>query len=81
MEEAVQGSLGDFHKRYGLTRDRLAQAASDAMVMHPGPMNRGVEIAGEVADDRQRSAILDQVANGVAVRMACLDLLTRDRQG
>jgi aspartate carbamoyltransferase catalytic subunit len=80
MEEAVAGSLGDFHELYGLTRARLARAAPDAMVMHPGPMNRGVEIAGDVADDPERSAILDQVANGVAVRMACLDLLTRDRQ-
>jgi aspartate carbamoyltransferase catalytic subunit len=81
MEEAVEGSLGDFHARYGLTRARLSRAAPDAMVMHPGPMNRGVEIAGDVADDPERSAILDQVANGVAVRMACLDLLTRDRRG
>ncbi|MEA3040917.1 MAG: aspartate carbamoyltransferase catalytic subunit [Sphingomonadales bacterium] len=81
MEEAVEGSLKDFHARYGLTRARLSRAAPDAMVMHPGPMNRGVEIAGDVADDPERSAILDQVANGVAVRMACLDLLTRDRRG
>jgi aspartate carbamoyltransferase catalytic subunit len=81
MEEAVEGSLGDFHARYGLTRARLASAAPDAIVMHPGPMNRGVEIDGDLADDPSRSAILDQVANGVAVRMACLDLLTRGRRG
>lgn len=80
MGGAVEGSLGDFHARYGLTRARLARAAPDAVVMHPGPMNRGVEIAADVADDPERSAILDQVANGVAVRMACLDLLTRDRR-
>jgi aspartate carbamoyltransferase catalytic subunit len=80
METAVEGSLGDFHARYGLTRDRLAGAAPGAIVMHPGPMNRGVEIDGDLADDPARSAILDQVANGVAVRMACLDLLTRDRR-
>jgi len=49
--------------------------------MHPGPMNRGIEIAGEIADDPTRSVILDQVANGVAVRMAVLDLLTRGRRG
>ena len=79
MEEAVAGSLGDFHARYGLTRERLTRAAPDAIVMHPGPMNRGVEIDGDVADDRDRSAILDQVEYGVAVRMACLDLLTRER--
>ena len=80
MEEAVEGDLGDFHARYGLTRARLAGAAPDAIVMHPGPMNRGVEIDGAVADDPERSAILQQVANGVAVRMACLDLLTRDQR-
>ena len=80
MEEAVAGSLGDFRDRYGLTRARLAAAAPEAIVMHPGPMNRGVEIDGEIADDPERSAILDQVANGVAIRMACLDLLTRDRR-
>jgi aspartate carbamoyltransferase catalytic subunit len=78
MEEAVSGSLGDYHSRYGLTRERLAGAAPDALVMHPGPMNRGVEIASDVADDPRRSAILDQVETGVAVRMAVLDLLTRD---
>jgi aspartate carbamoyltransferase catalytic subunit len=81
MEEAVSGSLGDFHARYGLTRERLEAAAPDALVMHPGPMNRGVEIDADVADDPKRSAILQQVANGVAVRMAVLDLLTRERRG
>jgi aspartate carbamoyltransferase catalytic subunit len=81
MEEAVSGSLEGFHERYGLTRERLDRAAPGAMVMHPGPMNRGVEIDGALADDPDRSAILDQVANGVAVRMACLDLLTRERRG
>ena len=81
MEDAVEGSLGGFHARYGLTRTRLARAAPDAVVMHPGPMNRGVEIDGEVADDPERSAILRQVENGVAVRMAVLDLLTRDGRG
>jgi aspartate carbamoyltransferase catalytic subunit len=49
--------------------------------MHPGPMNRGVEIAGEVADDIARSAVTEQVEMGVAVRMACLDVLTRKRRG
>jgi aspartate carbamoyltransferase catalytic subunit len=81
MEEAVSGSLLDFHARYGLTRDRLKAAAPDAVVMHPGPMNRGVEIDSEVADDPRRSAILQQVDNGVAVRMAVLDLLTRGGRG
>jgi aspartate carbamoyltransferase catalytic subunit len=80
MEDALTGLLGDFHSAYGLTYARLARAAPDALVMHPGPMNRGIEIDGALADDPQRSAILDQVENGVAVRMACLDLLTRSRR-
>ena len=53
----------------------LARANSDAIIMHPGPMNRGVEIASDVADDPRRSVILEQVTNGVAVRMAVLYLL------
>ena len=80
MEEAVSGSLGDFHARYGLSRERLNRAAPGAIVMHPGPMNRGVEIDSDVADDSRRSVILEQVELGVAVRMACLDLLTRDQR-
>jgi len=68
-------SSREYFARYGLTRDRLALARSDAIVMHPGPMNRGVEISSEIADDADRSVILSQVANGVAVRMAVLYLL------
>ena len=56
---------------------KLAVAKPDALIMHPGPMNRGVEIDSEVADDIDRSLIREQVEMGVAVRMACLDLLTR----
>jgi len=81
ISEALAGSLADFHASYGLSRERLSVAAPDALVMHPGPMNRGVEIESEIADDKSRSAILDQVENGVAIRMACLDLLTRERRG
>jgi aspartate carbamoyltransferase catalytic subunit len=81
MEEALSGTLGDYHSQYGLTRRRLEAAAPDAIVMHPGPMNRGVEIDGDVADDPERSAIQEQVELGVAIRMACLDILTRDRRG
>ena len=81
MEESVSGSLADFHALYGLTMKRLERAAPDSIVMHPGPMNRGVEIDGEVADHPTRSAILDQVEMGVAVRMAVLDVLTRERRG
>ena len=80
MEESVSGSLGDYHRSYGLTRERLKAAAPDAIVMHPGPMNRGVEIDGDLADDPQRSAIREQVEIGVAVRMAVLDVLTREKR-
>jgi aspartate carbamoyltransferase catalytic subunit len=81
MAPDIAEALGDYHGRYGLTMRRLERAAPNAIVMHPGPMNRGVEIDGEVADDPRRSIILDQVEMGVAVRMACLDLLTRERRG
>jgi aspartate carbamoyltransferase catalytic subunit len=67
-------SLREYAKLYGVSARRLARAAPDAIVMHPGPMNRGVEIASEVADGA-RSVILEQVTNGVAVRMAVLYLL------
>ncbi len=62
----------DYRRRYGLTVDRAASLPPGAMVMHPGPMNRGVEIDSEVADDPDRSVIMEQVTNGVAVRMAVL---------
>ncbi|HET9471009.1 MAG TPA: aspartate carbamoyltransferase catalytic subunit, partial [Usitatibacter sp.] len=68
-------SSREYFARYGLTRDRLALARPDAIVMHPGPMNRGVEISSDIADDTGRSVILSQVTNGVAVRMAVLYLL------
>jgi aspartate carbamoyltransferase catalytic subunit len=80
MEQSVEGSLAGYHARYGLTMERLARAAPDSIVMHPGPMNRGVEIDSEVADHPTRSAIREQVELGVAVRMAVLDVLTRDRR-
>ena len=81
MDESLAGSLRDYHSRYGLTRERLERCAPKAAVMHPGPMNRGVEIDGDVADDPERSLILEQVELGVAVRMAVLDVLTRGRRG
>jgi aspartate carbamoyltransferase catalytic subunit len=71
-------STREYFARYGLTAERLSRAREDAIVMHPGPMNRGVEIASDVADST-RSVILDQVANGVAVRMAALYLLLARR--
>lgn len=74
MTEALLPSLREYTARYGLTHRRVDRLADDAVIMHPGPMNRGVEIAAEVAD-LPRSLILDQVQNGVAVRMAVLYLL------
>ena len=74
MAEGLVASIGDYHRDYGLTDSRLARAAPDAIVMHPGPMNRGVEITDAVADGPQ-SRVLRQVANGVAVRMAVLEVL------
>jgi aspartate carbamoyltransferase catalytic subunit len=74
MSSGLLPSLREYAARYGLTRERLALAKPDALVMHPGPMNEGVEIAADVAT-HERSVILDQVTNGVAVRMALLYLL------
>jgi aspartate carbamoyltransferase catalytic subunit len=74
-------SAREYRHLYGLTMDRFALAAPDALVMHPGPMNRGVEIDSEVADMEGRSLITRQVEMGVAIRMACLDILTRETRG
>lgn len=74
MQEGLVDSLFAYHRDYGLDAARLRRAARDAVVLHPGPMNRGVEIDDEVADGPQ-SLILRQVANGVAVRMAVLESL------
>jgi aspartate carbamoyltransferase catalytic subunit len=74
MSAAFFPSLKEYSVQYGLTLRRLALAADDCIVMHPGPINRGIEISSEVADSA-RSLILDQVTNGVAVRMAILFLL------
>ena len=71
----------EYHHLYGLTRQRLERCAPDALVMHPGPMNRGVEIDSDVADMLDRSIITRQVEMGVATRMACLDVLTRRGRG
>ena len=75
MEGAFFPSLREYFNVFGMTEARLRGAAPDVIIMHPGPMNRGVEIASEVADGPY-SVILDQVANGVAVRMAVLYLLS-----
>ncbi len=74
MTEALVPSLREYTARFGLTSQRADRLADGALIMHPGPMNRGVEIAGEVAD-RPNSVITEQVANGVAVRMAVLFLV------
>ena len=74
MTDAYFPSLKEYSIRYGLTMDRLALAVKEAIIMHPGPINRGIEISSDVADNAQ-SLILDQVTNGVAVRMAILYLL------
>jgi aspartate carbamoyltransferase catalytic subunit len=74
MNGALLPSAGEFFKCYGLTSEKLARAKPDAIVMHPGPMNRGVEIDSPVADGRQ-SVILPQVTFGIAVRMAVMSML------
>ena len=74
MNGALLPSAGEFFKCYGLTAEKLARAKPDAIVMHPGPMNRGVEIDSSVADGRQ-SVILPQVTFGIAVRMAVMSML------
>jgi aspartate carbamoyltransferase catalytic subunit len=75
MSEALVPSLREYSARFGLTARRVAKMGEKALVMHPGPMNRGVEIAADVAE-LPRSVVIDQVRNGVAVRMAVLyDLL------
>ncbi|GAG40152.1 unnamed protein product, partial [marine sediment metagenome] len=71
----VLPSNREYTKLFGLTRERERKMKADALVMHPGPMNRGVEIAPEVADG-DRSVILEQAGNGVAVRMAVLSMLS-----
>ena len=78
MDGGFIPSEREYFHRYGLDAEKLAHAKEDAIVMHPGPMNRGVEIDGELADDIRRSVIQEQVEMGVAVRMACMDLLARN---
>ncbi|MEL6418531.1 MAG: aspartate carbamoyltransferase catalytic subunit [Pseudomonadota bacterium] len=77
MDGGFIPSEREYYHRYGLDADKLRHAKPDAIVMHPGPMNRGVEIDGTLADDINRSVIQEQVEMGVAVRMAAMDLLAR----
>jgi aspartate carbamoyltransferase catalytic subunit len=75
LEKELGDAPGEYLKLYGLTADRLARATPDVVVMHPGPMNRGVEIESAIADDPARSLITLQVEMGVAVRMAVLEMV------
>ncbi len=74
MDQALVPSLGEYHRAFGLTRERAKRLSSTALIMHPGPMNRGIEISPEVIDD-PRVRVLNQVTNGVIVRMAVLYLV------
>ena len=74
MNDAFFPSAREYTRRYGLDVHRMAQLPDDAIVLHPGPMNRGMEISADVADST-RSVIVEQVTNGVAIRMAVLYLL------
>jgi len=78
MDGGFIPSEREFYHRYGLDPEKLSHAKPDAIVMHPGPMNRGVEIDGTLADDINRSVIRQQVEMGVAVRMAAMHLLARN---
>ena len=76
MKSSFLPSIKEYFRFFGLDYKKLEYAAKDALIMHPGPMNRGVEIDTEVADDVGRSVIREQVEMGVAVRMACLEILS-----
>ena len=78
MDGGFIPSEREYYHRFGLDAEKLSHAKDDAIVMHPGPMNRGVEIDGTIADDINRSVIQEQVEMGVAVRMAAMDLLARN---
>ncbi len=77
MSGAFVPSTREYFRFYGLDREKLSHAKPGALVMHPGPMNRGVEIASDIADDLEVSLIAEQVEMGVAIRMAVLDALSR----
>ena len=81
MDGGFIPSEREYYHRFGLDAEKLSHAKSDAIVMHPGPMNRGVEIDSDIADDINRSVIQEQVEMGVAVRMATMDLLARNLKG
>ena len=77
MHEALI-STDDYYKKYGLTSKKLQSASSDVIVMHPGPINRGIEIDSDVADG-SNSVILDQVTSGISIRMAIMSMIMNNR--
>jgi aspartate carbamoyltransferase catalytic subunit len=79
MARGLVPSAREYFRFWGLDAEKFAYAKPDALVMHPGPMNRGVEIDSDLADDPTHSVIREQVEMGVAVRMAVLDTLARSR--
>ena len=72
-------STDDYYKEYGLTKQKLRAAKKDVIVMHPGPINRGIEIDSDVADGKH-SVILDQVSSGIAIRMSIMSLIFKNRK-
>ena len=80
MEGRETPSQHEYFNLFGLDAEKLEAAAPKAMIMHPGPMNRGVEIDSEIADDHERSLIQKQVEMGVATRIACLEALAMSHQ-
>ena len=80
MSGSYVPSIREYFRFFGLDREKLNYAKNDALILHPGPMNRGVEIDSELADDLDRTAIFEQVQLGVAVRMACLYALLENKK-
>ena len=78
-EDAAFPQQLDYFKKFGITEEKLAKAKKDIIVMHPGPINRGIEMSSGVADGKN-SVILEQVTNGIAVRMAVLFLVSQARE-
>jgi aspartate carbamoyltransferase catalytic subunit len=76
MHDHLLTSLDSYHRRYGLTHERLKRCGDRVPVLHPGPVNRGVELAGDLLDDGERCLVEEQVRNGVPIRMALLYLLS-----
>ena len=79
MTSSFLSSNREYYEYYGLTPDKLKYAKNDALIMHPGPMNRGIEIDGNLADNLDKSVITMQVEAGLAVRMSGLELLLKNK--